>query len=151
MNTKTKGTVVFLTPDVTPHDDATKIIGRKTRYFGDEHRYLHGYDVVIVAVLKNSLRMENCPYLTTDEDIKNAGGIDQYDRIEVTPIMPEQGGRLSFATSDPKATDLEAFRHVARRGAKATKRIKKQEKNHYQLGVKLRKVTDNHLIKLLDK
>ena len=31
-----------------------KVIGATTTYHGDEHRYLRGHDVRIVAVLKNA-------------------------------------------------------------------------------------------------
>ena len=122
METPTKGIAVFLTPDVKPHDDANRVIGLRTRYHGDEHRYLRGYDVVVVAVLKDALRVEDPAYLTNDEDVQRAGGVGPNDRIEVSPIMPEDGGRLSFVTSDPKAIDLEAFAKLARHGAGARRR-----------------------------
>lgn len=46
-----KGTAVILGPNVEPHDDPSRVIGRRTAYHGHEHPYLRGYDVVIVAVL----------------------------------------------------------------------------------------------------
>ena len=114
----TKGIAIILTPNVEAHDDPSRVIGLRTRYHGDEHRYLRNHDVVIVAVLKDALRVEEHDYLTTDEEIANAGGVGPDDRIEVAPILPEEG-RMSFVTSDPKATDLEAFARLARHGAGA--------------------------------
>jgi len=54
-----RGTAVILGPNVEPHDDPARVIGRSTTYRGDEHLYLRGYDVVIVAVLKDALRVED--------------------------------------------------------------------------------------------
>ena len=122
METQTKGIAIFLTPDVKPHDDVNRVIGRRTRYLGDEHAYLRGYDVVIVAVLKDALRVEDPAYLTNNEDVQRAGGVGPNDRIEVAPVLPEDGGRLSFVTSDPKAIDLACFAKLARHGAGARRR-----------------------------
>jgi hypothetical protein len=110
-----KGTAVILAPNVDPHDDPSRVIGRRTTCHGDEHPYLRGYDVVIVAVLKDALRIEEHGYLTTEEEVRGAGGVSAGDRIEVAPFLPKEG-RLSFVTSDPRAIDLEAFRHLARGG-----------------------------------
>ena len=110
-----KGTAVILGPNVEPHDDPTRVIGRRTTYHGDEHAYLHGYHVVIVAVLKGALRVEEYGHLTNEEEVRGAGGVDAGDRIEVAPFLPKEG-RLSFVTSDPRAIDLEAFHHLARGG-----------------------------------
>ncbi len=111
-----KGTAVILGPDVKPHDDPARVIGRRTTYHGDEHPYLRGYDVVIVAVLKDALRVEEHGHLTTDDEIRSAGGVSADDRIEVAPVLRKEG-RLAFVTSDPRAIDLEVFRHLARGGA----------------------------------
>ena len=108
-----KGTAIILAPDVEAHDDPSRVIGRRTTYHGDEHPYLHGYDVVIVAVLKDALRVEESGHLTTEEEVRDAGGVGADDRIEVAPFLPKEG-RLSFVTSDPRAIDLDAFRHLAR-------------------------------------
>lgn len=110
-----KGTAVILGPNVEPHDDSARVIGRRTTYHGDEHPYLRGYDVVIVAVLKDALRVEEHGHLTTDEEVRAAGGVSADDRIEVAPFLQKEG-RLSFVTSDPRAIDLEAFSHLARGG-----------------------------------
>ena len=108
-------TAVILGPNVKPHDDPTRVIGRRTTYYGGEHPYLRGYDVVIVAVLKGALRVEEYGHLTSEEEVRGAGGVDTDDRIEVAPFLPKEG-RLSFVTSDPRAIDLESFRHLARGG-----------------------------------
>lgn len=110
-----KGSAVILGPNVEPHDDASRVIGLRTAYHGDEHPYLRGYDVVIVAVLKDALRVEEHSHLTTDDEIRGAGGVSADDRIEVAPFLPKEG-RLSFVTSDPRAIDLKAFSHLARGG-----------------------------------
>ncbi len=112
----TKGIATILVPEVDPHDDPARVIGRRTTYHGDEHPYLRGHEVVIVAVLKDALRLEEHGYLTTEEDVRRAGGVGPDDRIEVAPVLPDEK-RLSFATSDPRAIDLEAFRHLTRGGA----------------------------------
>jgi hypothetical protein len=112
---KVKGTAIILGPNVEPHADRSRVIGRRTTYHGDEHPYLRGYDVVIVAVLKSALCIEECGHLTSEEEVRGAGGVNADDRIEVAPFLPKEG-RLSFVTSDPRTIDLEAFRHLARGG-----------------------------------
>lgn len=109
-------TARILAPDVEPHDNPSRVIGRRTTYCGDEHPYLWGHDVVVVAILKGALRVDEHEHLSTDEQIRDAGGVTADDRIEVAPFLPEQG-RLSFVTSDPRAIDLEAFRHLNRASA----------------------------------
>jgi len=126
METPTKGIAIFLRPEVEVHDNRTRVIGLRTTCDSDEHPYLRGYDVVIVAVLKNALRVENPDYLTTEDAVRAAGGVGPDDRIEVAPILPKEG--LSFVTSDPRAIDLDAFEtlcHAARHGAKSRRRAKK--------------------------
>jgi hypothetical protein len=127
MSAPTKGVAIILTPGVEPHDDPSRVIGRRTRYFGDEHPYLRGYDVVVVAVLKDALRVEEHGCLTTEEEVQRAGGVGPDDRIEVAPILPDEG-RLSFVTSDPRAIDLEAYealRNLVRHGAGPKTRTRK--------------------------
>ena len=109
---KQKGVVMFLRPDVEAHTDPTRVIGRRTTCDSDEHPYLRGYEVVVVAVLKNALRTEEHEYLTTEDAVQAAGGVGPDDRVEVGVILPKEG--LSFVTSDPRAIDLEAFRFLAR-------------------------------------
>jgi hypothetical protein len=97
-----------------------KIIGKITTYHGDEHRYMKGYKVRIVAILKNAAKPDidvdgpDYDYLSDDDDIARAGGITANDRIEVAPWI-EKEGRFSFVTSDPKATDLAAFKRLPRK------------------------------------
>ena len=104
----------------TKHPEATmkkQIIGSTTTYHGTEHRYLQGYKVRIVAVLKNAARPDYDPdeddtYITDDEGLARAGGVTADDRVEVQPFLEKQG-RYSFASSDPTATSLAAFAHLA--------------------------------------
>ena len=107
-----KGVAIPLRPDVHGHADPTRVIGRRTTCDSDEHPYLRGHEVVVVAVLKNALRTEEHEYLTTEEAVHAAGGVGPDDRVEVAPILLREG--LSFVTSDPRAVDLEAFRFLAR-------------------------------------
>ena len=116
----------ILVPDVEPHSAPSRTIGLRTRYLGEEHPYLRDHEVVIVAVLKDALRLEEHGYLTTDEEIEKAGGVGPDDRIEVAPILPKEG-RLSFVTSDPRAIDLEAYSSLARHGAGARRRGRNQK------------------------
>ena len=96
-----------------------KIIGQVTTYHGDEHPYLKGYQVRIVAVLHNAAKPDidvdgsDYAHLDDDRDIERAGGVTAYDRIEVQPWI-EKEGRFSFVTSDPKAVDLAAFEGLPR-------------------------------------
>ena len=103
----------------TTHPEATmkKIIGSTTTCTSDEHRYLTGYTVRILAVIKNAARPDYDPdaddtYITDDEDLKRAGGITADDRVDVQPWIAKEG-RFSFASSDPKAIDLACFAHLA--------------------------------------
>jgi hypothetical protein len=48
-NAKQKGVVMFLRPDAEAHTDPTRVIGRLTTCDSDEHPYLRGYEVVVVA------------------------------------------------------------------------------------------------------
>ena len=96
-----------------------KVIGTITTYHGQEHRYLAGHKVRIVAVLKNAAKPDidvdgpDYAHLSDDDDIARAGGIGIHDRIEVQPWI-EKEGRFSFVSSDPKATDLAAFEGLPR-------------------------------------
>ena len=96
-----------------------KVIGTITTYHGQEHRYLDGYKVRVIAVLKNAAKPDidvdgpDYAHLSDDEDIARAGGVGIHDRIEVQPWI-EKEGRFSFVSSDPKATDLAAFEGLPR-------------------------------------
>ena len=95
-----------------------KIIGSTTTCTcSTEHRYLNGLTVRIIAVIKNAARPDYDPdeddtYITDDEDLARAGGVTADDRVEVTPWI-EKEGRFSFVSSDPVATSLGAFAHLA--------------------------------------
>lgn len=109
-----KSTIVPLVPDVEIHDDPSRVIGRRTTYHGDEHRYLRGHEVVVVAVLKDALDGGEYASLRTEEAVRAAGGVSANDRLEVAPFLPNEG-RLSFATSDPRAVDLGAWKSLRSR------------------------------------
>ncbi|MCC7070542.1 MAG: hypothetical protein IT383_04420 [Deltaproteobacteria bacterium] len=94
----------------------TKTIGTITTYDGDEHPYLRGYKVRIVAVLPRAAAVDFNPdregrVLRDDDEIERAGGVTADDRIEVQPWL-EREQRWSFVTSDPRAIDLASFRHL---------------------------------------
>ena len=94
------------------------IIGTTTTYHGIEHRYLAGYAVRIVGVMKGAAAPDHdpeadCAYLTDDLEIARAGGIGVLDRVEVQPWLDGEG-RFSFVSSDPRAIDLACFAHLAR-------------------------------------
>ena len=95
-----------------------KTIGLVTTYHGTEYRHLRGQKVRIIAVFKNATRPDYDPdsydnYLLDDADIAYQGGVTADDRVEVQPWIQRER-RFSFVTSDPKATDLAAFAHLAR-------------------------------------
>jgi hypothetical protein len=95
-------------------DMTTQTIGTTTTYDGTEHCYLRGQDVRIVAVIKGAAGPgydADGAYLTDDADFAGAGGITADDRVEVQPWIAREG-RWSFATSDPRATDLACFAHL---------------------------------------
>jgi hypothetical protein len=108
---------ILCAPDLEPHDDPARVVGRRTRYVGDELRFLRGHEVVVVAVLKDALRAREHGYLRTEDEVRLAGGVSAGDRIEVAPVMPDGG--LSFVTSDPRAVDLECWMHLANDGTAA--------------------------------
>ena len=92
MTTETKGIAIFLRPDVEAHTDPSRVIGRRTTCDSDEHPYLRGYEVVVIAVLKNALRVEEYDYLTHDR----RGGARRRRRGPGRPPRgrpdPSQGG-----------------------------------------------------------
>jgi hypothetical protein len=98
----------------------TKTIGTITTCQSDEHRYLAGHKVRIVAVLKNAARPDidvdgpDYQHLTDDDDIARAGGVSADDRVEVQPWIAQED-RFSFVSSDPKACDLACFAHLTER------------------------------------
>jgi hypothetical protein len=98
--------------------DMQNTIGKTTTYHGTEHRYLKGYEVRIVAVIKGAAAPGYDPdvhdgYLADEEDLRRAGGVTADDRVEVQPWL-EREGRFSFVSSDPRAVDLACFAHLAR-------------------------------------
>lgn len=94
------------------------IIGMTTTYTGAELRFMKGLTVRIVGVIKGAASDAYDPnadsaYITDNESLVAAGGITASDRVEVQPWI-ENEGRFSFASSDPRAIDLECFAHLAR-------------------------------------
>ena len=69
-------TAVILGPNVESHNDPSRVIGRRTTYDGDEHPYLRDYDVVIVAVLKGALCIEEYGHLTSVKKLLDLGAVD---------------------------------------------------------------------------
>jgi hypothetical protein len=108
-----KNVAEIVGPDLDAHDDSERVIGRRVTYHGDEHPYLAGHELVIVAVLR-ALQDGDRRALTSEDEVHAAGGVTADDRIEVAPFIKEEN-RFSFVTSDPRAIDLDAFRHLARR------------------------------------
>jgi hypothetical protein len=93
-----------------------KTIGTITTYDGDEHPYLRGHKVRVVAVLPRAAAADFDPdregrVLRDDAEIERAGGVTADDRIEVQPWF-EREQRWSFVTSDPRAIDLARFLHL---------------------------------------
>lgn len=86
------------------------IIGLITTYVGEEHPYLHGRKVKILAVLRDIPGTDDHASFTTDFEVEAAGGVQATDRVDVAPIMA--GRRPSFASSDARAIDLECFVHL---------------------------------------
>ena len=93
----------------------SKIIGATTLYEGSEHKYLAGYTVKIIAVMKGAAEITDedvdHAYLTDDVALARAGGVTTDDRVEVQPWL-EKEGRFSFVSSDPLAADLACFKSL---------------------------------------
>lgn len=92
---------------------AKKIIGTVTTYHGDEHRYLRGHHIKVLAVFKGAAAPDHDPdygfaVATTDDEVARLGGVGVHDRVEVVPWI-ESEGRFSFASSDPRVVDLACF------------------------------------------
>ena len=93
-----------------------KVIGQITTYDGHGQPWLRGHQLKIIAVLKGRALPDadvddEDSHITEDEHLARAGGVTADDRVEVVPFI-EQEGRWSFASSDPKALELAAFKHL---------------------------------------
>ena len=93
-----------------------KVIGTTTTYEGQRQPYLRGHQLKIIAVLKGRANPDadidhEDAYVTDDDHLARVGGVTADDRVEVVPFI-EKEGRWSFATSDPLATELAAFKHL---------------------------------------
>ena len=89
------------------------VIGTITTCISNEHRYLRGHQVKIIAVIKGAADPDlevddDYDIATTDEELARLGGLEVDDRVDVQPWL-ESEGRFSFVSSDPKATDLACF------------------------------------------
>ncbi len=90
-----------------------RVIGRVTTCEGDEHGYLRGHRIKVIAVLKGAARQDSDPdedgrFITDDDELERAGGLTADDRVEVQPWL-ESKGRYSFVSSDPRAVDLVCY------------------------------------------
>ena len=94
-----------------------KTLGTVTTYHGNEHRYLRGHQVRIIAVIKNAARDDYDPdaddgYLTDEEDIARRGGVTTDDRVEVPLdriLSPERVAMAAYL-GDPRAEYQQFFR-----------------------------------------
>jgi len=86
------------------------VIGSVTTYVGEEHPYLRGRKVKILAVLRDVPGTDDHASFTSDFEVEAAGGVQATDRVDVAPLIG--GRRPSFVTSDARAVDLECFAHL---------------------------------------
>lgn len=105
-----------------------------TTYHGDEHPYLRGHKVIIIAVLKNAAKpgidVDGPEYSTINDDaqLERAGGVTADDRLEVKPWLKEEE-RYSFVASDPRAIDLALFRTLVNNTIQKTETKNSRTKN----------------------
>ena len=95
-----------------------QVIGIETTYTGNEQGYLAGLRLKIVAVLKGAAGPAYDPdaradYITDDDELARAGGVEPTDRVEVLPWIARDRD-WSFCSSYPRAADLAAFAGVGR-------------------------------------
>ncbi len=95
-----------------------QVIGIETTYTGTEQGHLAGLRLKIVAVLKGAAGDNFNPdapgtYITDDEELARAGGVEPMDRVEVLPWIARDRD-WSFCSSDPRAADLAAFAGAGR-------------------------------------
>ena len=87
-----------------------QVIGFETTYTGNEHPYLVGYRVKVIAVLKGAARPDFDPDLpgmliTDDEMLAQNGGLTVEDRVEVLPWIARERD-WSFCSSDVRVWEL---------------------------------------------
>lgn len=101
--------LLYLKINLHLREKAMKIIGQETMVLGGTHRFLIGKMVKIIALHKQH---DNDPdqveIFTSDQSIRQAGGVKPTDIVVVQPWVPEQG-RYSWVTSDVLAHDLDLF------------------------------------------
>jgi len=101
----------------TKQAEAAQVIGAVTTYLGEEHGYMKGYKVKIIAVLTNAASPDYDPdaetscSITDDEELQHRGGVTANDRLDVQPWI-EKEGRFSWVSSDARVTDTEMFKHL---------------------------------------
>ena len=93
-----------------------QVIGLETTYTGNEHPYLVGYRVKVIAVLKGAAARDFDPdrpglLITDDTMLAQNGGLTSDDRVEVVPWIARERD-WSFCSSDARAGDLAAFAGV---------------------------------------
>ena len=101
----------------------SKVIGLRTKFTGGsgEHSYLKGHGVVIIGVIRGALVVTpgvDYEYVGDNDALAAVGGLDlDADRLDVAPVVPDpavpEGERPSFASSDVRPSDLDAFAPVA--------------------------------------
>lgn len=122
-------------PEPTDPKPPCNVIGRRTRFLGTsgEHPHLRGHDVVVIAVIPGSATIVpgvEHDYVTDEQVLTEAGGLDVgSDRLDVQPLnsdLAAPGGEKNrFATSDVRATDLEAWATTAEPPALPPKDVSK--------------------------
>jgi hypothetical protein len=95
-----------------------RVIGEVVKYTGDpdgedDHPYLTGHDVRLVAVLRPSVSgdPDDLTILQNDTEVAKAGGVTRLDSLHVQPWISEgtdvgdvgTGGHFSVVSSDVRA------------------------------------------------
>jgi len=98
-------------------DAAPRVIGRTTRYVGEEVPGYSGVAVRIFAVMRGALRPDvdvDAPdlYVTDDAQLAVLGGVTAQDRLDVAHVRAD--GTASFVHVDARAVDLEFFAALRR-------------------------------------
>ena len=95
-----------------------KVIGEVVRYVadpvGDDHPYLDGHDVRVIAVLRppTSGNPDDMAIFKTDTEVATEGGVHVGGKLDVQPWIPDDGGgHYSFVSSDVQAS-LPCFDHL---------------------------------------
>ena len=89
------------------------IIGLVATYVGEDHPFLRGYVVKVVAAIKQPGGDPDLGvFFHTNEELAAAGGLDpEHDVLEVVPWLPTEG-RWSWVSSDVSLADLADLHEV---------------------------------------